>query len=150
MSNRSLKILVVEDSKALASTYKQVLEVESHKVTVTYDGKTELEIYEKELKKGFVGKTPFDIIISDNSMNEMNGREAAKVIRSFVPHQKFFFVTGEKQLILDEFDVDGKTMDVEEKPISMRLFLKKINHLTQYEQITISKRNSRYKKNFPN
>ena len=141
MSNGVLKILVVEDCKAIANTYKQVLEMKGHKVVVTYDGKTELEIYEKELKKGMIGKTPFDLIISDNSMNEMNGRDAAKVIRSFVPHQKFFFVTGEKQLIADAFDIDGKTTDVVEKPISMELFLKKINHLTQYEQIAIVNHN---------
>jgi len=133
MKNEALKILVVEDSKALAIKYKQILESEGHKVVCTYDGKTELEIYEKELKKRFSGKTPFDLIISDNSMKEINGVDAGKVIHDLVPAQKFFFVTSEKKLVLDVFDVDGKNIDVEEKPISMDLFYKKVKELTQYE-----------------
>ncbi|EPA06053.1 response regulator [Candidatus Nitrosarchaeum limnium] len=132
MNNTVLKILIVEDSKALANWYKQILESNGHKVTVTYDGKTELEIYEKELKNGLVSKTPFDLIISDNSMKEMNGVDAGKIIHDFFPEQKFFFITGEKNRVLDVFDVDGKNIDVEEKPISLALFNKKVKLLVQH------------------
>ena len=95
MSNSALKILVAEDSMAFAHMYKNILESKGHKVFVTYDGIAELEIYEKELKKCLSGKTPFDLIISDNLMTDMNGVEVGKKILSLAPGQRFFFVTGE-------------------------------------------------------
>ena len=131
MSNGFLKILVVEDSEALAEHYQTVLESKGHKVFVTHDGKEELEIYEKELKSCTSGKLPFDLIISDNSMPEMNGVEAGQRILNLVPDQKFFFVTGERGIVLDSLNVDGKNIDVEQKPLKTEKFLKKIELLTQ-------------------
>ncbi|MCE9652863.1 MAG: response regulator [Nitrosarchaeum sp.] len=131
MSNLALKILIVEDSKATAMTYREILEANGHKVFVTHDGKSELETFEKELNKDLTKKTPFDLIISDNSMPEMNGVDAGKIIHSFFPDQKFFFITSEKRLVLDAFDVDGKNIDVEQKPISTELFIKKVAEITQ-------------------
>ena len=131
MSDVFLKILVVEDSEALAGHYKNVLESKGHKVFVTSDGKEELEIYEKELKSCLSGKPPFDLIVSDNSMPEMNGVEAGQKILEMMPDQKFFFVTGERYSVLDSFHVDGKNIDVEQKPLKTELFLKKVNLLTQ-------------------
>lgn len=130
MSNVFLKILVVEDSKALAYHYKNILESKGHRICVAHNGKTELEIYENEMKRSS-GNPPFDLIISDNSMPEMNGVEAGRKILSYVPDQKFFFVTGEKTAVLDSFDVDGKNIDVEQKPVSTELFIKKVECLTQ-------------------
>ncbi|WP_246282065.1 hypothetical protein [Nitrosopumilus ureiphilus] len=48
-----------------------------------------------------------------------------------LPNQKFFFVIADKYTILDSFDVDGKNIDVEEKPLKIELFLKKVDLLTQ-------------------
>lgn len=131
MSNSFLKILVVEDSETLAEHYQNILESQGHKVFVTHNGKEELEVYEKELKSCPSGKPPFDLIVSDNSMPEMNGIEAGRKILDMVPVQKFFFVTGEKSTVLDSLDVDGKNIDVEQKPLKTEKFLMKVNLLTQ-------------------
>ena len=131
MSNSALKILVAEDSMALAYMYKTILESKGHKVFVTYDGTAELGIYEKELKKCLSRKTPFDLIISDNSMTDMNGVKAGKTILSFVPNQIFFFVTSDPDIIFESFNVDGKNIDVEQKPISADLLINKVELLTQ-------------------
>lgn len=131
VSNEALKILVVEDSEALADMYKEILESKGYEITVAYDGRTELEIYERELQNCPSGKLPFDLIISDNLMPEINGVDAGKKIQGFVPDQKFFFVTGEKNSVLNSFDVDGKKIDVEQKPVSREIFLEKTIQLTQ-------------------
>ncbi|MCV0410510.1 response regulator [Nitrosopumilus sp.] len=131
MNNKSLRILVVEDEEALAEYYKTVLESEGHKVFVARNGKEEFEIYEKEIRSHPFGKLPFDLIVSDNSMPEMTGIEAGQKILELEPAQKFFFVTGEEQSILDSFNVDGKNIDVEQKPFKTEKFLNKVEILTQ-------------------
>ena len=130
MKDPALKFLVVEDSPSLAILYKTVLEAKGHQVTVTHNGKEELEVYEKELKYNS-GKIPFDLVISDNSMPEISGIVAGRKILSMAPKQKFFFVTGEKDAVLKSFYVDGKNIDVEQKPISTELFIKKVELITQ-------------------
>ena len=129
--NNTLKILIVEDEEAIAEYYKTVLESKGHKVFVAHNGKEEYEIYEKEMQSYPIGKLPFDLIISDNSMPEMTGVEAGQKILELEPDQKFFFVTGEEQSILDSFDVDGKKIDVEQKPFKTEEFLIKVELLTK-------------------
>ena len=131
MSNSALKILVVDDSKAFAHMYKTMLESKGHKVMVAYDGINELEIYEKELKKCSPGKTPFDLIVSDNTMPNMSGAEAGLKILSQVPNQKFLFVTSDPNIIFKSFNVDGKNINVEQKPVTANSLIKKIESLTQ-------------------
>jgi len=127
----SLKILVVEDSEAIAGFYKDVLESEGHKVSIAVDGKEEIELYENEMSSQQSGQPPFDLIVSDNSMPVLNGIEAATKILEIVPNQKIFFVTANKDMVLDKFSADGKNIDVAEKPIKIDLFLKKVNSLAQ-------------------
>jgi len=129
MKNSMLRFLVVEDSPSLATLYRTVLESKGHQVIVANNGKEELEIYENELKHSS-GNIPFDLIISDNSMPEITGIEAGRKILSLVPKQKFFFVTGEKEAVLKSFDVDGKNINVEQKPLSEDLFIKKVELIT--------------------
>ena len=129
MNKSKFKILIAEDSVAIAFGYKTRLESQGHTVFVAIDGKTELDIYEKEFENCPPGETPFDLILSDNSMPGMNGTDAGKKILELVPNQKFFFVTGEKDLILDAFHVDGKNIDVEQKPFDIDLLMEKIKNM---------------------
>ncbi len=131
MSDSALKILVVDDSKAFVHMYKTMLESKGHKVVIAYDGIAQLEIYEKELKKCSPGKTPFDLIVSDNTMPNMNGAEAGLKILSQVPDQKFLFVTSDPDTIFESFNVDGKNIHVEQKPVTANLLINKIKLLTQ-------------------
>ena len=119
MKNSNFKILVAEDSEDIASLYKSSLEFRGYTVIVTNDGKAELEIYEKELKKDDSKKPPFDLIISDNSMPEINGLDAGKKILDLEPEQKFLFITGETDLITESLNVDGINIHVEQKPFNM-------------------------------
>ena len=56
------KILVVEDSEAIAEFYKDVLESEGHKVSIAINGKEELE------RKGFDFKY-YTNVFSQNTNN---------------------------------------------------------------------------------
>ncbi len=125
------RILVVEDSEAIAEFYKDVLESEGYKVSIATDGKEEIELYEKEIESNQSRKPPFDLIVSDNSMPALNGIEAGRKILEMMPNQKIFFVTADKDAVLNKFSLDQKNIDAEQKPIKVELFLKKVNLLIQ-------------------
>ncbi|MCE2506940.1 MAG: response regulator [Nitrosopumilaceae archaeon] len=129
MSCADVRILVVEDSESFAKLYQTKLESKGYKVVVTHDGKEELEIFETALNNSPRRRTPFDLIISDNSMPKINGVDAARTIHRIVPQQKIFFVTSEKDLVYKNFEVDGILVDVEQKPISTDLLMRKVDRM---------------------
>jgi len=55
----------------------------------------------------FLGKhaeTPFDIVFLDIVMPEINGFEAARLIRKISPKTYIIFITMESSLVYDSFD----------------------------------------------
>jgi signal transduction histidine kinase/CheY-like chemotaxis protein/HPt (histidine-containing phosphotransfer) domain-containing protein len=72
-SNRSaLKILLAEDNVINQTFVIRVLEKKGHRVTVATNGKEAVTAFEKE---------PFDLVLMDVQMPEMNGIEASELIR---------------------------------------------------------------------
>ena len=74
--SRTLRILFVDDEKSLQELLRTELPRMGHEVTVCPDGRTAL----KTLEHG-----SFDVAILDLRMPEMNGFEAARVLRETMP-----------------------------------------------------------------
>jgi CheY-like chemotaxis protein/HPt (histidine-containing phosphotransfer) domain-containing protein len=68
----SLKILLAEDNVINQTFVIRVLEKKGHRVTVANNGKEAVAAFEKQ---------PFDLILMDVQMPEMNGIEASELIR---------------------------------------------------------------------
>lgn len=66
------KVLLVEDEAHVISFIKKGLTEEGFEVSVAFDGKTGLQLYENNV---------FDVIILDIMLPEMNGLEVCKAIR---------------------------------------------------------------------
>jgi len=71
-TGRQLRILVVEDNAVNQALAVRLLEKRGHKVTVAGNGKEALVALEKD---------PFDLVLMDVQMPEMDGFEATAVIR---------------------------------------------------------------------
>ena len=76
----TLNILIAEDNDFTALQYNRILEKYGHKVIVTKDGEECLQRYKDEKKKNkhkMFGKSPFDVVVLDQSMPKKTGKEVA-------------------------------------------------------------------------
>ncbi len=85
MKEKPLKILVVDDEEVVAEVLGKLMEFDGHSVSVTFEAKKALEIYQKE---------KFDIVFADISMPEMNGIELTKELLELDQSAKIIGVTG--------------------------------------------------------
>ena len=80
-----MRILVVEDDKAVASFVKKGLESEQYAVDVTWDG---------EDARSLVGEANFDLVILDLILPKIDGLEVLKHIRSRQPSPPVLILSG--------------------------------------------------------
>ena len=71
-ASEALNILLAEDNPVNQRVAKRVLEKQGHSVTIASNGKAALELWQKQ---------PFDLILMDVQMPEMDGMEATAAIR---------------------------------------------------------------------
>lgn len=118
-----MRILVAEDEPFDLDVCQKTLAIRGHEVVTTTNGENCLEIYYDNLNRMWTRDDnvsparPFDVVILDFLMPEMNGRQVAKEILSLNPKQKIIFVTA--YLV----DTLIKTLD-ELKPFAIKLIQK--------------------------
>ncbi len=114
-----LKILIADDNKDLADSYRAILEDRGHEVTITNNGFDCQRIYKQYTKQpdGQV-KQYFDAVILDQKMMGMDGVETAKAIQGVFPKQKIIFITGYGNDLLQKLHQLSEHASVLNKPIS--------------------------------
>ena len=79
------QILLVEDEAGIRRFLRRILERDGHDVVEVENGSEALKQFDE---------VPFDIVISDVFMPEMDGLEAIKAIRSRSPDVKLIAISG--------------------------------------------------------
>jgi signal transduction histidine kinase/ActR/RegA family two-component response regulator len=87
---RSLRVLCVDDEPELRELMHDVLEVHNHKVSVAGGGREGLEMFLASLW----GKEPYEVVITDLGMPEMDGHHLARAIKAEAPHIPIIMLTG--------------------------------------------------------
>jgi two-component system, cell cycle response regulator CpdR len=126
-----LNILVAEDNKELADSYRTILEARGHTVTITSNGMECTNIYRRYLEKQVDGtiKRYFDLVILDQKMLYKDGIQAAKEIQQANPAQKIIFVTGYGESVLQKLpQLLGKVV-VMSKPFTAEAFVTQVEAL---------------------
>ncbi|MDE1770451.1 MAG: response regulator [Thaumarchaeota archaeon] len=123
----TLRILIAEDYKDLAESYKTILEGRGHEVTITSDGIECLRAYKQKSKQpdGKVIRY-FDVIILDYQMKGMNGIDAAKEIQKIDPNQKIIFVTGYGSEVIQKLKELIRNAGVMNKPFTLDALLAEV------------------------
>lgn len=79
------KILVVDDEEIVRRSYLRTLSGERCRVEVAGDGKGALQL---------MGQQPFDVVLLDLRMPEMDGLSVLKVIKERWPESEVIIITG--------------------------------------------------------
>jgi CheY-like chemotaxis protein len=87
---RPLRILCIDDQPELRQLLSNVLESQHHQVTVAASGREGLEMFRSNLQ----GNKPYEVVITDLSMPEMDGRQVARALRAEAPDIPIVLFTG--------------------------------------------------------
>ena len=132
-----MKILVAEDEEGIAITYELSLRARGHEVTITTNGKQCVQEYESHLRlqpqhSGF----PFDVIILDYRMPEMDGHEAAQRILKMNPDQRIIFASAYGKDVLEELIKKvGIIAELLQKPFELDTLVDTVEDCSIYSQL---------------
>ncbi|HEY3915496.1 MAG TPA: ATP-binding protein [Verrucomicrobiae bacterium] len=87
---RSLRILCIDDEPELRQLMHDVLEVHNHKVSVAPGGREGLEMFRSHMR----GLEPYEVVITDLGMPEMDGHHLARAIKLESPKTPIIMLTG--------------------------------------------------------
>jgi signal transduction histidine kinase/ActR/RegA family two-component response regulator len=118
---RSLRILCIDDEPELRQLMHDVLEVHHHKVTVAPSGKEGLEMFRSSL----LGQEPFEIVITDLGMPDMDGHHVARAIKAESPRTPVIMLTGWGTMM----KADGETAPEVDAVLSKPPRIQELNNL---------------------
>lgn len=87
---RPLRILYIDDEPMLRQLISNVLQIHNHKVTVAASGQEGIDLFRSTLK----ANEPYEVVITDLGMPEMDGRDVARTLRAESPQTPILMLTG--------------------------------------------------------
>ncbi len=87
---RPLRILCIDDEPELRQLMHDLLEVHNHTVTIAPGGTEGLHLFRSKLH----GREPFEVVITDLGMPDMDGHHLARAIKADSPHTPIIMLTG--------------------------------------------------------
>jgi CheY-like chemotaxis protein len=137
-----MKILVADNSRNTATVYKQSLEDRGHKVTIASNGEECLKVYHDELQivklhsDAMDRIQPFDAVVLDYKIPQMNGLEVAKEILAVNPHQRIIFASDYlRDMLLEAVDKLNRMVEVLYKPFSEQVLIDTIEDKSIYSEL---------------
>jgi DNA-binding NtrC family response regulator len=126
--DKALRIMVVDDESIVGRRLKPALEKSGYQVEVFEDGKSAIERIALE---------PFDIVVTDVRMDEIDGMQVLQQVLTTSPHTKVIIITGyatvelaREALIKGAFDFIAKPF----KPDDLRNVIEKAARKLREEQ----------------
>ncbi len=96
-ATRSLRVLVIDDDPSVTEALRSSLIDEGHKVSVANGGQAGIDAFHSARGTG----TPFDVVITDLSMPEVDGRQVAVSLRAISPGTPIILLTGWRHQLKD-------------------------------------------------
>jgi two-component system, chemotaxis family, chemotaxis protein CheY len=126
-----MKILVAEDEEGIAMTYEIALRARGHEVTITINGRLCLQEYQLQHSS-----SPFDVVILDYRMPEMDGYDAAKRILEINPDQRIVFASAYgKETLEAMIKKIGVVAEILQKPFELDTLVDTIEDRFIYSQL---------------
>ena len=123
--SKLVKLLVADDDYSTTDLYKQVLEGRGHDVIVVNRGEQCIKVYSeqvsviKESSLAHGHTSPYDCVILDFKLPDINGGDVAKEILTLNPHQRIIIISAyASEILLQDSDWSSIPIEILEKPIS--------------------------------
>lgn len=144
-----MKVLIAEDDFDIALTYEKGLDRKGYLVTITSNGEDCLKAYNEELHKitfddnvsnscncSLANNPPFDIVLLDYSMPQINGLEVAKEILSINPHQRIIFVSAYvKETLEESIKSLNQVVELMQKPFTLEKLINTLEDNEVYKEL---------------
>lgn len=137
-----VKLLIAEDDCSTADLYKQVLESHGHEVTLVNRGEQCLKTYSKELGiiRGSIPEkvrtSPYDSVILDYKLPDINGLEVAKEILTINGHQRIIIISAyASEILAQASDWSSIPIEVLQKPVSNETLIETIEDASIFKEL---------------
>ena len=143
-----MNVLVAEDDKDIALSYKLALERHNHVVSITYNGTDCITQYrnvyqsikdrvapdrDQKLNKKD-NPSPFDVVVLDYKMPDKDGMEVAKEILHINQQQRIIFASAYViETLKDSVKELNRVVELLQKPFTMEAFVSTIEDNEAYE-----------------
>lgn len=124
-----MRVLVIEDEQKIANAIKKGLEQEAFAVDVAYDGNSGLDMA--------IGE-PYDLLVIDIMLPDINGLEITKKIREYQLHTPILLLTAKGQVQDKVIGLDAGADDYLTKPFSFEELLARLRALLRRPPKVIS------------
>lgn len=131
-----MKILVVDDERAIRNSLKEILSDEGYNVDVAEDGPTAIDMAEKER---------YDVIFCDIKMPNMEGTEVLEKLRSDGVDSAIIMISGHGDIDTAVECIKKGAFDFIQKPLDLNRILITIKNATERTQIITENTNLKKK-----
>jgi CheY-like chemotaxis protein len=97
---RSLRVLLIDDDPSLVESLRSALIDEGHKVTTANGGQAGIESF----RAAFATRMPYDIVITDLAMPDVDGRQVIASLRATSPGTPIILLTGWRHQLADRVE----------------------------------------------
>lgn len=135
-----MKILIAEDESVIRLQYHIVLQERGHEVISTENGRACIEAYKMALNvrrsETQSGQPPFDLVLLDYRMPELDGLGAAKKILKLCPGQRIIFASAYVVETLKEAAKDlHQIVEMIQKPFGLDQLVEAVEDFEVYRQL---------------
>jgi signal transduction histidine kinase/ActR/RegA family two-component response regulator len=109
---RSLHLLCIDDEHTIRDILNDSLKTFSHRVTVAASGKDGIELFRLALRE----KQPYEAVITDLGMPEMDGHQVARIIKAESPKTPIIMLTGWGTIMKEEGETAPEVDAIMAKP----------------------------------
>jgi CheY-like chemotaxis protein len=138
-----MKILIAEDEIGTAEVYQMYLVAKGHAVTLATDGKQCLESYCNSLDQladqsveNLSQNPPFDVVVLDYRLPEIDGLEVAREILARNPEQRLIFASAYiRETLAESVQELNQVVELLQKPIELEVLLDVIENKKVHQEL---------------
>lgn len=116
------RILVVEDDEQLGDLYRQALAASGYEVDLAGNGRAALSLYAASA----AGPGPYDVVIMDMNMPEMDGRATLERLLALDGKAKVIIATGSAMDAATGEELGAKAFGMILKPFSLTTLFREV------------------------